>query len=199
MAYTFKKLTRQEFQEMAYGVGGEFDRVWTVCEAAVAAGHKKVYYDVGAQEHSDLDLTTTAGKLTSMKRGFAATYMEDQKPGANVAIYLDDHLVYLEKVTITGSDWYVNYHLIGEDKDGSKAWWHTDTRKDDEKTFFTGLGSVTKSWHLNAEVSPSVDAETDGKKFLGYDVDAADVTIGSTVTWFTTDDYIPYTYTWPGE
>ena len=42
MAYTFKDLTKAEFQEIAYGVGGEFDRVWTVCEAAVADGHKKV-------------------------------------------------------------------------------------------------------------------------------------------------------------
>ena len=194
MAYTFKDLTKAEFQEIAYGVGGEFDRVWTICEAAVADGHKKVYYDNEVHLYPDLDLSTNDGKLECMKRGFCGTYYDNN--GKNIAYYLDDHLVYIEKVTITGSDWYVNYHLIGEDKDGSKAWWHSDTRKDDEKAFFTGLGSVTKSWHFKSSVIPSVDEETDGKKMLGWDVDSSDITIHDAVTWFTTNDYRPYTFTW---
>jgi len=192
MAYAFKKLTKAEFQEIAYGVGGEFNRVWTECEASVGDGHKKVYYD--NELVPDLDLTTDEGKCEYMKRSIADAFNRDDQEV--IAFYLDDYLVYLEKVTITGSDWYVNYHLIGKDKTNSKAWWHSDDRKDDEKTFFTGLGSVTKSWHFKSSVIPSVDEETDGKKMLGWDVDASDITIGSAVTWYSTNDYRPYTFTW---
>ena len=197
MAYEFKKLTRQEFQDIAVGVNGEFDRVWTVCEAAVADAHKTVYYDNYEGVYPDLDLTTAEGKLNFMKRGFENTFLQDNQE--TIAYYLDDYLVYLETVTIIDTEWYMEFHLIGEDANGSKAWWYADTRKAAEKAFYMGLGSVTKTWHGNAAENPTIDDETDGKKYMGYDVDAADVTIHDTVTWFTTDDYIPYTYTWPGE